>query len=338
MLPTPPTRSPSDGESALLRVSKLTVAYDSAEPTDQTLRGLNFEIAAGEVVGVLGESGGGKSTLALALLGLLPPRSRMGGEIVFRSRDLLGLSEAELRSIRGAGISLIYQEPGLALSPVMRVGDQIAEVMRAHLHLEGKVRRQEVKGILRDVQLHNVDRIYNAYPHQLSGGELHRVVIAQALACQPDLIVADEPIRALDARTQSEILQLLQDLNQNSGTAILFITHNPAVLAGLAHRVLVMYAGRIVEQGTVAEVFRRPLHPYTAGLLRLVPQSLRGGGQKVRGVVNSIPSGVPSFHRPSKGCRFEPQCAQRMPGCALEDPGEFIPEKGRRVSCFVYGN
>ena len=338
MLPTPPTRSPSDGEPALLRVSNLTVAYDSAEPTDQTLRGLNFEIAAGEVVGVLGESGGGKSTLALALLGLLPPQTRTGGEIVFRSRDVLRLGEAELRSIRGANISLIYQEPGLSLSPVMRVGDQIAEVMRAHLHLEGKVRRQEVKRILSDVQLRDVDRIYNAYPHQLSGGELHRVVIAQALACRPDLIIADEPTRALDATTQSEILRLLQDLNQDSGTAILFITHNPAVLAGLAHRVLVMYAGRIVEQGTVADVFRRPLHPYTAGLLRLVPQSLRTAARTVHKVLNAIPSGVPSLHRPGKAVVLNLTVPREWLFVEWKIRTNSCPEKGRRVSCFVYGN
>jgi len=200
------------------------------------LRQLDLAIAAGEVLGVLGESGCGKSTLALSILGLLPADARIEGSILFRNEELLGLPERQLRRIRGAKISLIHQEPGFALSPVMRVGDQIAEVIIAHRSLTRKARKQEVESMLREVQLADTGRIYAAYPHQLSGGELHRVAIAQALACRPDLIIADEPTRSLDVTVQAEILGVLRNLNQTVGTTLIFITHNPALLAGFADR------------------------------------------------------------------------------------------------------
>lgn len=339
MQPALPTSPPSDGDSALLRVSKLSVTYGaSSQQPVPALREVSFDIAKGEIVGVLGESGCGKSTLALSLLGLLPPGVCVAGEIVFREHNLLRLNPASWRSIRGAKISLIHQEPGLSLSPVMRVGDQVAEVLRAHGNLSRRERREQVKKTLYQVQLRETDRVYNAYPHQLSGGELHRIVIAQALACRPDLVIADESTRALDVRTQVEILTVLRELNQQTGTAILFITHNPASLAGFAKRTLIMYAGRIVEQGSVAQVFRRPLHPYTAGLLELVPQSLRNNGSSAQKLLPVIPGGPPTLDLLGHGCDFEPRCSKRMQVCESEHPGELVPEEGRRVSCFVYGN
>jgi len=248
------------------------VTYASGVPA---LHELDLDISSGEIIGVLGESGCGKSTLAASLLHLLPSGTQIHGQIFFQGQDLLSLDGAQLRSIRGSKIALIHQEPGLALSPVMRVGDQIAEVVRAHSVLDREGRRREVEQILQEVQLPQVDRIYNAYPHQLSGGELHRVTIAQALVCRPALVIADESTRSLDLRTQAEILELLANVNRKFGTAILFITHNPASLAGFANRVVVMNAGRIVEEGKTAELFSRPLHPYTNGLLKLVPRTLR---------------------------------------------------------------
>ena len=325
---------PSGGVLPLLRVSKLSVTYTSNQHAVPVLRELNLDISAGEIIGVLGESGCGKSTLATSLLRLLPSGTDVKGKILFQGQDILHHNQTQLRSIRGAKISLIHQDPGLALSPVMRVGEQISEVIRAHSTLDRKARRREVEQILSDVQLPEIDRIYNAYPHQLSGGELHRVAIAQAVACRPALVIADESTRSLDLRTQAEILGLLADLNRRLRTAILFITHNPALLAGFAHRVVVMYAGHIVEEGSTAEVFRHPLHPYTDGLLLLVPRALRdSASQKLMPV---IPGGPPELNLIAQSCAFEPRCTQRMPVCRTESPEEIFPEKDHRVSCFIY--
>ena len=251
----------------MLHCQRLTVNYASA--TTPALSEIDFELGQGEVVGVLGESGCGKSTLALSILGLLPASARVEGSILFHDQDLLHLSESQLRTVRGAQISLIHQEPGLSLSPVMRVGEQISEVLHAHRPMKRTLRAEECKAMLCEVQLGDVDRIYNAYPHQLSGGELHRVAIAQSLICRPELVICDEPTSSLDVTIQAEILNLLRKLKRKVGIAMIFITHNPALLAGFADRVLVMYEGKIVEEGRVSQVFRRPLHSYTNELLQL---------------------------------------------------------------------
>ncbi len=327
--------SSSDEVPRLLRVRRLSVSYASGSSSPvMALRQLDLEIAKGEVVGILGESGCGKSTLALSMLGLLPAHAKVEGSMLFRNEELLGLPEKQLRRIRGARIALIHQEPGLALSPVMRVGDQIAEVILAHRILTRKARKQEVESILREVHLADIGRIYAAYPHQLSGGELHRVAIAQAVACQPELIIADEPTRSLDVTVQGEILGVLRNLNQTFGTALLFITHNPALLAGFADRIAVMYAGRVVENGGGTRVFGRPLHPYTKGLLELVPRSTRAECSAGGGRLPAIPGGPPDLKSPNHGCAFEPRCSRRTEICRIENPEELTPEAGHRVSCF----
>jgi oligopeptide/dipeptide ABC transporter ATP-binding protein len=317
----------------------LSVKYGAdGQALEAALRQLDLEISAGEVVGILGESGCGKSTLALSILGLLPADARVDGSILFRNEELLGMSEAQLRRIRGAKISLINQEPGLALSPVMRVGEQIAEVIGAHSGLKRKARKQEAEAMLRAVNLTNAGRICAAYPHQLSGGELHRVAIGQALACRPDLVIADEPTRSLDVIVQAEILGVLRNLKQKFGTALIFITHDPALLVGFADRVVVMYAGRAVEQGPSSRMFGRPLHPYTKGLLNLVARVPRRDGSAPAGLLPVIPGGPPYLEALTSGCAFEPRCSRKTEICQSEDPEELMPEAGHRVSCFHHGS
>jgi oligopeptide/dipeptide ABC transporter ATP-binding protein len=328
---------PPSCASALLRVRSLIVSYEGGgQRPAPALRQVNLDIAAGEIVGILGESGSGKSTLALSILGLLPARASVEGSIFLEDEDLLGVAESRWAAIRGARMAMIFQEPGLALSPVMGVGDQIAEVIRAHRRMKKNPRRQEVNIVLRETGLSDVDRIYRAYPHQLSGGELHRVAIAQALVCRPDLVIADEPTRSLDVTLQAEVQNVLRDINRKFGSALIFITHNPALLAGFADRVLVMYAGRIVEQGPVAQVYRQPLHPYTKGLLQLVPGPLQHSGRRDR--LPAIPGNLTDLDELGQGCAFEPRCFARTAVCQAESPGEIEPEADRRVSCFNHGN
>jgi oligopeptide/dipeptide ABC transporter ATP-binding protein len=334
---TPPHPVPR-GASPLLSVRGLTVQYRSSRQVAPALQDVNFDLAPGEIVGILGESGSGKSTLALSVLGLLLGKTSVKGSIRFRDQDLLECDESSWRDIRGAKISMIFQEPGLALSPVMRVGDQISEVIRAHRPVNRKIRKQECEAVLNEVRLPDVERIYKAYPHQLSGGQLHRVAIAQALACHPDIVISDEATRSLDVTVQSEIMDVLREINRKFGTALIFITHNPALLAGFADRVIVMYAGRIVEDGPVAQVFRRPLHPYTKGLLQLAP---RYPGQEDfghRGRLPVIPDSLTDADRSARGCAFEPRCSARTAVCHSESPIEITPEQDRRVSCFNHGN
>lgn len=322
----------------LLSVCGLTVRYDCARPPVSALCDVSFDLAPGEIVGILGESGSGKSTLALSLLGLLPTEARVEGSIKFHNEDLLQIDESSWRAIRGAKISMVFQEPGLALSPVMHVGDQIAEVIRAHRPGNRQSRKQECEAVLSEVSLSEVDRIYKAYPHQLSGGQLHRVAIAQAVVCRPDLVIADEATRSLDVTVQAEILEVLREINRKFGTALIFITHNPALLAGFADRVMVMYAGRIVEDGPVAQVFRRPLHPYTKALLQLAPTYRQQEGLRHQGRLPAIPGSLTDADRSTRGCVFEPRCSARTVVCQSEFPDETTPEQGRRVSCFNHGN
>lgn len=263
----------------LIQVRGLTVQYSGCQQA--ALLGVNLDISRGEIVGVLGGSGSGKSTLALSILGLLPQGTKLEGSILFQEasedkqgntqgRDMLQFDEQTWRAIRGARISMIFQEPGVSLNPVIRAGDQIVEVLRAHSEGEITPRKTQVEDILRRVKLAEAERIYSAYPHQLSGGQLHRIAIAQALACNPDLLLADEPTRALDVKLQVDLLGLLRQVNREAGTALLFITHDPVLLMGFADRVIVMQGGKIVEEGPAQQVLLEPRHPYTKSLLRFM--------------------------------------------------------------------
>ena len=254
----------------LLKVRDLAIQYHTTKlPAYRAVDGICFDIACGEVVGLMGESGCGKSSIALALLGLLPrERTAISGSISFRGRELLKMCEQSLQKIRGAELSLVFQEPGISLSPVMRAGDQIAEVIHAHQAWNWKRCRAEVEALLLRVGLTPTGRIFSAYPHQLSGGQRQRVALAQALACNPALLIADEPAASLDARNQADFIELLRGLKKQSSISILLISHAPEIQASLADRVLVMKDGCIVEEGTFEQLYRNPSRSYTSTLLR----------------------------------------------------------------------
>ena len=334
-------------------VRELTITYspEDGDPV-RAVDGLSLAIGPGEIVGILGASGCGKSTLASAMLRLLPPHARCeGGAILIRGRDLLHLSEKELRAIRGREISLIPQDPALSLNPVMTAGSLVGEVLRAHFPLNAEQRRQRVVELLREVGFDHPDEIYSAYPHQLSGGQRQRIAIAQAVSCRPALLIADEPTSKLDATLQAEIVALLSRIRRQHATAILVISHDPSLFAGFADRIAVMYAGRIVEVGTSAEIFGRPLHPYTQALVRIAASSMVGGAPLLefekwpRPTVDpkgfsQLPAIAGESPDPAHlpiGCRFEPRCSERMDVCSRRYPREFTPEPSRPVNCFKYG-
>lgn len=313
----------------LLRVRDLYVDYKLPHSgLLPAVRGVDFDIAPGESVGVLGESGCGKSTLAAAIPRLLPVSDViLRGSVIFRGRELTALADHELRSLRGAEIEFIHQEPALALNPVLRVERQVADVARAHGC--GGAAGHGARAVLEQVGL-PIPRASHAYPHQLSGGQRQRVVIAQALVCRPALVIADEPTSSLDSTTQAEILGLLGRLRSQTRIALLLISHDPAVLGALCDRVLVMYAGQIVEQGPLREVYCRPLHPYTKALLSLLDGEAR---RRALPCITGIP---PDPMQLPPGCAFEPRCPESKALCQSREPQQ-IQQGGRRVRCFNYG-
>jgi len=320
----------------MLQVRNLSVRYEGSGLPVAAVRDVSFDVSPGEVVGLLGESGSGKTTLAAALLQLLAPTARIAnGSVRFMDRELTGLSERELERIRGAQLSLIFQEPAISLSPVMRVGTQIANVLRAHRTWNRARCRNQAKTLMAEVGLLDSDRMYDAYPHELSSGEKQRVVVAQALACEPALVIADEPTANLDRATETQVLQLLKDMKARFGLGLLFITHNPALVAGFADRVMVMYAGQIVEQGPPATVLQKPLHPYTMGLVRCIPDDRPA--ESGRKTLLPIPGDPPDLARLPNACAFEDRCCSRLPICATRIPEVTQPTLGQSVRCFNPG-
>lgn len=297
-------------------------------PEFSLLSGVSFDIAAGEITGLFGESGSGKTTLALSLLRLLPPRRyRVSGSIRFRGMDLLALDEGRLETIRGARISLLGQDPLLALNPVLSAGTQVAEVIRAHRHLAPN----DLPELFSLVGL-DFATIGPAYPHQLSGGERQRLLMAQALAARPALVIADEPFTALDVIRVVELCDLFRRLKEVNDVAFLIISHNPSVLALIADAVMVMYAGRIVERGTAMEVLRQPKHPYTQALLRCLP------GQEMKsGRLYAIQGQTPGVASRPSGCAFHPRCPDRLAACDTRVPAEIALSGRQSVNCFQYG-
>ena len=301
----------------LLEVSQLTTVFDMPGGPVAAVDEVSFEVRAGETLCLVGESGSGKSVTALSILRLVQPPGRIaGGSVRFKGRELLSLAEADMRHVRGAEISLIFQEPMTALNPVFTVGDQIGEALLVH----GRATRREARG--RAVEWLTAVRIPDAaarvddYPHQLSGGQRQRVLIAMALACKPSLVIADEPTTALDVTIQAEILDLLREMKTALGLSLLLITHDFGVVAETADRVAVMYAGRIVEEGPVRAIFASPQHPYTRGLLASMPGGSRGRLKAIEGTVPMLGSLPP-------GCAFNPRCPDRFAPCTTAPPPEY---------------
>jgi oligopeptide/dipeptide ABC transporter ATP-binding protein len=309
----------------------------AAVPTQSVsaVRDLSLSIAPGEVLGLVGESGSGKSITSLAIMRLLPPQARVSGEILFSedgvARNLITLDDDTMRRLRGSRIAMIFQEPMTALNPVMRVGDQIAEAVGAHNALSKKEAWQRAVDAMNDVAIPDAARRARDYPHQLSGGMRQRIMIAMAIVNRPQLLIADEPTTALDVTIQAQILDLLAELRTKFGLAMLFISHDLAVVSQIADRVAVMYSGSLVELGARGDIFRAPAHPYTRGLLHAVPDLKTDRARPLQ----TIEGTVPALHAMPPGCSFEPRCEFRVPECARDLPALVEVAAGHWARCPV---
>jgi peptide/nickel transport system ATP-binding protein len=322
----------------LLEARDLRVEYRDGANIKPVLEGISFALRAGEVLGILGESGSGKTTLAYSLLQLQTLNLHFsGGSVQFEGQEILNRSERDLQKIRGARISLIFQEASLALHPTIRVGEQVARVIAAHSALNRAETLNKARGVLHEVFSSDTERIFSSYPHQLSGGQRQRVLIAQAIACSPSVLIADEPTASLDTTTQSEILSLFAELRRRHEMAVIFITHNPALLAQLAHRILILYAGRIVEEGPAEILLRTPRHPYLRDLLRSMTDSPEAALLLHRLKLPAIEGAAPDLSATSSGCVFAPRCEDRMEECGQREPMTIATEENSTVACFKYG-
>jgi len=321
----------------VLKVDNLHTRFFTRDGVVHAVDGVSFHVEPGETLGIVGESGCGKSVTALSILRLIPPRSGriVEGSVNFLGRELTRLSEEDMRSIRGNEISMIFQEPMTSLNPVMTVGDQIAEAVHIHQGLAWTPARAKALEMLALVRIPDAPRVLKSYPHQLSGGMRQRVMIAMALSCNPKLLIADEPTTALDVTIQAQILKLMVDLKSRVGAAIMLITHDLGVVAETAQRVIVMYAGRKVEEAPVAALFARPRHPYTIGLMGSIPRGKKGTvtrGARTR--LKEIPGIVPSLKERIVGCAFAPRCPFATQRCAAEAPPLEVKTSGHLVACW----
>jgi len=320
----------------LLEVKNLKTYFYTEDGVVKAVDGVDFHVFPGEVMGLVGESGCGKSVTSLSIMRLIsPPGKIVSGEILFEGKDLVRASEDEMIQVRGNRVSMIFQQPQTALNPVFKVGDQIAEVLSIHQSMGKEKGRSRAVELLKMVGIPDPERRAEAYPHELSGGQAQRVMIAMALACVPDLLIADEPTTALDVTIQAQILDLMRNLRQNIGTAIILITHDLGVVAEMVERVAVMYAGYIVEQADVQPLFEKPLHPYTQGLIGSIP--ILG---KLKDRLEVIPGSVPNLVNLPPGCRFAPRCKSRnehaLSICTEQEPGLFEYSPNHLVRCWLY--
>ncbi|TVQ18939.1 MAG: ABC transporter ATP-binding protein [Spirochaetaceae bacterium] len=319
--------------AALLEIRNLQTSFITDAGTVRAVDDVSFDIGAGEVVGLVGESGCGKTAVSLSILRLLPtpPAKIEGGQILLNGDDLLALSRDDIRRIRGNDVAMIFQEPMTSLNPVFTIGNQLAEAIRLHQNLNATDARARAIEMLRLVGIPRADEVIDEYPHRFSGGMRQRVMIAMALSCNPKLLIADEPTTALDVTIQAQILELMRDLKKRIGTAILFITHDLSVIAEMADRVAVMYAGKIVEQADVVTLFHSPQHPYTQGLINSRPTI-----EQDRDRLVFIPGNVPNPLQMPGGCPFHPRCPHAMAVCAERMPPQSSLKDGHTVKCWLH--
>lgn len=293
--------------------------------------GVSLRLDPGDVLGLVGETGCGKTITGLSILRLISPPGRIvGGEVILEKEDLLQKSEEEMRNIRGAKISMIFQEPMSCLNPILTIGDQITDVIVQHQHKSRSEASEKALQLLKQVGLPDPKRTLRQYPHELSGGMRQRAMIAMALSCNPVLLIADEPTTALDVTVQAQILQLIRKMKDELGMSIIFITHDLGVVAKTCSKVTIMYAGKAVEYAPVLEFFKNPKHPYTQALLRTIP-NIRAKGTKLQAIEGNVPSGI----NPPSGCRFHPRCQYAMPKCKETEPPLYRVGEGHTVACFL---
>jgi peptide/nickel transport system ATP-binding protein len=329
-------KQPAQMISPMLDIRGLKVYFDTDDGILQAADGVDLTIGRGETVGVVGESGCGKTVTAMAILKLvaMPPGFIAGGQILWRGRDLVPLSNKELDTIRSKEIAIVFQEPMTSLNPVYTIGDQITEVIRQHEGLSRREAFERTVEMLALVQIPDPRRRARDYPHQFSGGMRQRVMIAMALSCRPALLIADEPTTALDVTIQAQIMDLLAGIKSRMGMAILLITHSMGLVAGMAQRVAVMYAGKVIEEAPADDLFARPLHPYTQGLIQSIPRIGRVAAQKAR--LEAIPGGVPRVINPQPGCRFAPRCRFASAVCREAEPPLREISPGHKAACVLY--
>lgn len=323
----------SANPETLLSVAGLSTELRTRKGTVHALHNVGFTVRPGEAIAIVGESGCGKSMTARSIMRVLPrPIDKVtSGHVRFGGTDLLTLSEAAMRRMRGASIAMIFQDPMSHLDPLMRIGDQISEVLRAHKKLSGEALQAAVRDALASAQIPDIERVAGSYPHQLSGGLRQRALIAMALACDPQLLIADEPTTALDVTTQKQILQLLRQLVTERQMGLVLITHDLGVVANICDRVYVMYAGQVIEHADVHDFFDRPQHPYSQGLLASL-KSLSEGSERL----SSIPGAVPNLLAPPSGCRFRARCGYAMDICAAHDPAQWLRHDDHRdAACWL---
>jgi oligopeptide/dipeptide ABC transporter ATP-binding protein len=318
----------------LLKMCDVNVSFFTGSTIIRAVDNVSLHINRGEIFGLVGESGSGKTMTALSIMRLVPPPGKiMGGKILFEGNDLLQLSDNQMEAVRGRRISIIFQEPMTSLNPVLRVGDQVAEIILIHSKLVKRDAEDNAITLLKNVGFYEPEKKYIQYPHQLSGGQRQRILIAISIACNPSLIIADEPTTALDVATEGEILCLLQDLVQKNQMSMLFITHNLHVIKSLGTRIGIMYAGRIVEENMVNDFFREPMHPYSKGLLETV-MWLKGTEKELK----SIPGFVPKLSDLPQGCKFHPRCKYVMPKCKIEEPPYINVGDNKWLRCYLFQN
>ena len=320
--------------TSLLEINNLKVSFKKGKARVPVVDGISFSLKPGQTLGLVGESGCGKSVSSLSIMGLLPKGLAKieEGEILFENRDLVGLGTEDYRKIRGRDISMIFQEPMTSLNPVFTIGNQVVEIIEAHLSLSKKQAVAHALGMLKKVGIPRAEEILQEYPHQLSGGMRQRVMIATAMACNPKVLIADEPTTALDVTIQAQILKLMKNLRQDYNTAIIMITHDLGVVAEMCDYVVVMYAGKIVEEGPVRQIFKNPKHPYTIGLINSIP-SLTEERERLYNIKGSVP--LPE--EMPQGCRFAPRCPDAKERCLLlSPPKKFISQADGAVSCWLY--